>query len=483
MLNGTLGCDHRPKAGSTRVSFITNRHLASPKPVVLSSRSFVMQIVYARCAGLDVHKKSVVVCVRLVCADGTISTHIRSFGTTTTALLDLVAWLLSLDVTHVAMESTGEFWKPVFTLLESQFTVLVVNAAHIKNVPGRKTDVKDAEWIAQLLAHGLLRASFVPEAPQRALRDLTRQRTHLVQERASVVNRMQKVLEWANIKLSSVVSDITGVSARAMLLALCDGQTDVSALAQLAKGRMRTKIADLEQALRGTLEPHHAFMLTQHLALLDVFDEQIAAFDNQIQEAIEGTRPKADPPEDTAGSPQPPSETEPPCAPDGAWAAQAIVDAIPGIGMRASEVILAELGTDMSRFPGSGHLSSWAGLAPGQHQSAGKRKASRIRDGNKYLRSALIQAAWAAVKQSETFLAAFYRRLAARRGKKKAIVAVAHKILVIIYTLLSTGQVYQERGATALDEQQKDRIVHRLERRIAQLGYKVHLEPVAAVAA
>jgi transposase len=333
-----------------------------------------------------------------------------------------------------------------------------------------------------LLAHGLLRPSFVPAAPQRALRDLTRQRTHLIQERASVVNRMQKVLEWANIKLSSVVTDITGVSARAMLQALVDGQTDVTALAHLAKGRLRSKLAELEQALRGTLEPHHTFMISQHLALLDVFDEQISAFDERIQTAIEGTQPDQNPPAGETGT-EAPAEAEAPSAPAGAWAAQAILDAIPGIGLRVAETILAELGTDMSRFPSHRHLSSWAGLAPGQHESAGKRKSTRIRDGNTYLRSALIQAAWAAVKQADTFLAAFYRRLAARRGKKKAIIALAHKILVIIYTLLSTGQGYQERGAAALDECQKDRIVHRLERRIAQLGYKVHLEPVTTVAA
>lgn len=439
-----------------------------------------MQVVYARCAGLDVHKKTVVVCVRLVGADGTLTTHTRSFGTTTVELLNLVAWLLTLEITHVAMESTGEFWKPVYNLLEGALTVLVVNAAHIKYVPGRKTDVKDAAWIAELLAHGLLRPSFVPPAPQRALRDLTRQRTHLIQERASVVNRLQKVLEWANIKLASVVTDITGVSARAMLQGLVDGQTDITALAQLAKGRLRSKLAELEQALRGTLEPHHAFMISQHLALLDVFDEQIAAFDTRVQTAIDGTQPDQPPPPEATGADRPPADA--PSAPDGAWTAQAILDAIPGIGLRVAETILAELGTDMSRFPDAAHASSWAGLAPSQHESAGKRKATRIRDGNKYLRSALIQAAWAAVKQPDTFLAAFYRRLAARRGKKKAIVALAHKILVLIYTLLRTGQVYQERGAAALDARQKDRIVHRLERRIVQLGYKVQLEPITAAA-
>lgn len=445
-----------------------------------------MQVIHPRCAGLDVHKKSVVVCVRLVAADGTLSTHIHSFGTTTAALLDLLAWLLNFEVSHVVMESTGEFWKPLYNLLEGNLSVLIVNAAHIKNVPGRKTDVKDAEWLAELLAHGLLRASFVPPAPQRALRDLTRQRTHLVQERASVVNRMQKVLEWANIKLSSVVTDITGVSARAMLEALLAGQTDVVELAELAKGRLRNKRAELEQALRGTLLEHHAFMLSQHLALLDTFDQQISAFDERISAAIEATRPPDAPPTDQGslqGESDQASTTQQASAPDGAWAAQAIVDAIPGIGPRVAEIIVAELGTDMSRFASAGHASSWAGLAPGQHESAGKRKSTRIRDGNKYLRSALIQAAWAAVKKPETFLAAFYRRLAARRGSKKAIVALAHKILVIIYTLLKTGEVYQERGAAALDEHQKDRLIHRLERRIAQLGYKVHLEPITAAAA
>ena len=316
---------------------------------------------------------------------------------------------------------------------------------------------------------------------------MTRQRTHLIRERASEVNRMQKVLEWANIKLASVVTDITGVSARAMLQGLVAGQTDVTALAQLAKGRLRSKQTELEQALRGTLQPHHAFLISQHLALLDVFDEQIGAFDERIRASIEGTRP--DPPSAAGdasadhGTSEPPAASEASTAPDGAWAAQAIMDAVPGIGTRVTEIVLAELGTDMSRFPSRAHVSSWAGLAPGQHESAGKRKSTRIRDGNRYLRATLVQAAWAAVKQADTFLQAFYRRLVARRGKKKAIIAVAHKILVIVYTLLKTGQVYAERGATALDEKHKDRIVHRLERRIAQLGYTVHLEPITAAAA
>lgn len=447
-----------------------------------------MQLVHTHCAGIDVHKKTVVVCCRIVQPDGTQTRHIRTFSTLTAGLLALADWLLSVGITHVAMESTGEFWKPVYNLLEASFTVWVVNAQHIKHVPGRKTDVKDAEWIAELLAHGLLRPSFVPEAPQRALRDLTRQRTHLVQERARVVNQLQKVLEWANLKLSSVVTDITGVSARAMLQALLAGQTDVSVLADLAQGRLRAKRSELEQALRGALQPHHAFMLAQHLAHLDFLDEQIAAFDRQVEVMIQasGLPPSVPLPADGQG--QGTGEAsgealEPPAASSCTWAAaRAICDAVPGIGARLAETILAELGTDMSRFPSAAHAASWAGLAPGQHESAGKRRNSRIRKGNRYLKSGLIQAAWAAIKNKESFLAAFYRRLAARRGAKKAIVAVAHKILVIIYTLLTTGELYQERGAAVLSERQKDRLLARMQRRIEQLGYTVSLEPRAAAA-
>jgi len=443
-----------------------------------------MDLVYTHCAGLDVHKKTVVACARIVQPDGTKTTHVRTFATTTAALLTLVDFLLSLGITHVAMESTGEFWKPIYNLLEGNFVVLVVNAQHMKQVPGRKTDVRDAEWIAELLAHGLLRPSFVPDAPQRALRDLTRQRTHLVQERASVVNRMQKVLEWANLKLASVATDVTGVSARAMLEALLGGQTDVTVLAELAQGRLRTKRAELEAALCGTLQPHHAFMIGQHLLHLDFLDQQIAAFTAQIDAAI------------CAGLPQEPAGCQPPAsgggetvstdtpAPPGAnWAAaRTLLDALPGIGPRVAEIIIAELGTDMSRFPSAAHAASWVRLAPRQNESAGKRQAIRIGKGNRYLRAALLQAAWAAIKNKDSFLAAYYRRLAARRGAKKAIVAVAHKLLVIAYTVLKTGELYQERGAAALDERQKDRLLARMQRRIAQLGYKVNLEPITAAA-
>ena len=444
-----------------------------------------MHLVHTHCAGLDVHKKTVVACVRIVQTDGTRSSHIRTFSTTTAGLLNLLDWLLSLSITHVAMESTGEFWKPLYNLLEGHLTLLVVNAQHMKQVPGRKTDVKDAEWIAELLAHGLLRPSFVPPAPQRALRDLTRQRTNLVQERARVVNQMQKVLEWANIKLSSVVTDVTGVSARAMLEALIAGSTDVSALAELAKGRLRAKRSELEQALRGTLAPHHAFMIAQHLSHLDFLEEQIAAFDAAVEAAIRVGGQPSDPdaPEGASSESSRPEGGKDEAGNTSWAAARTLCDRVPGIGPRVAETIIAELGTDMSRFASAGHAASWAKLAPGQHESAGKRKSSRIGKGNRHLRAALIQAAQAAVKKSDTFLAAFYRRLAARRGKKKAIVAVAHKILVIVYTLLKSGECYQERGAAALDERQKDRLLQRLQRRITQLGYQVSLEPIDALAA
>ncbi len=453
-----------------------------------------MQVIHPQCAGIDVHKKGIVVCMRLVQPDGSITTHVRSFRTMTADLLTMLDWLRDHGVTHVAMESTGEFWKPVFSILEGHLDVLVVNAQHVKHVPGRKTDVKDAEWIADLLAHGLLRPSFVPPAPQRALRDLTRLRTHLTEERAAVVNRMQKVLEWANIKLAAVVTDITGVSSRAILQALVAGTTDVTALASLAKGRLRTKQAALEQALVGTLQPHHAFMLSQHLAHLDFLEEQIASVTAQIEYLIQTDGRMNPPAHDGDRQPSAPDADTPPADPpadapagDGTtsvWAAARVLcDAIPGIGQRVAETIIAELGTDMSRFPSARHAASWAGLCPGQHESAGKRRSTRIRKGNRYLRQALIQAAHAAVKVKESVLRVCYYRLRTRRGSKKALVAVAHKILRIVYTMLTTGETYQERAPKELDDRQKERQAQQMQRRLERLGYTVHIEPLSAVAA
>ena len=355
----------------------------------------------------------------------------------------------------------------------------------------------DAEWIAELLAHGLLKASFIPPEPQRDLRDLTRQRTILVRERADVVRRLQKVLEWANLKLASVATDVVGVSARAMLEAIVDGQSDVTALAELARGRMRSKRAELEQALEGRVRDHHRFLLAKHLLHIDFLDEQLADYDVQISGHIQAHPPLPPhpslPPHPPTGKPDQsdaaaaPSLSQPNGGAEDAaltWEeAITIWDGIPGIGRRVAEQLVAELGVDMSQFPSAAHAASWAKLSPGQNVSAGKRYSSKIGKGNQWLRATLIQAAHAAVKVKASFLAAFYQRLVARRGVKKAIVAVAHKLLTIAYTLLRKREVYQERGAAALDERHKDRVLHRMQRRFEQLGYKVHLEPITSMAA
>jgi transposase len=400
----------------------------------------------------------------------------------TADLLDLSAWLTQCGVTHVAMESTGEFWKPVYQLLEGSFTLLVVNAQHIKTVPGRKTDVRDAEWIADLLRHGLLHGSFIPPQSQRDLRDLTRQRTNLVADRATVVRRLQKVLEWSNIKLAAVVSDVMGLSARAMLEAIIGGEHDATQLANLAKGRLRSKHADLVRALEGTVREHHRFMLAQHLAQIDFLEEQIAAFDAEIVERIIPGEAGAEPPTDATSTPTPtPAPTTQgdshACSACATWEeAVAIWDEIPGIGRRIAEQLVAEIGTDMSRFPSAEHLASWAKLCPGNHESAGKQLSGKTGQGNRWLRTALVQAAHAAVTVKDSYLGVFYRRLVSRHGAKKAIVAVAHKLLVIAYTLLSKREHYIDPGPNYLDARQKERTVRRLRDRIEQLGYTVNLQ-------
>jgi len=426
-----------------------------------------MDFVYRHVAGIDVHKRTLTVCCRLLAPDGHLQKETRSFRTMTGDLLALVDWLTHLGITHIAMESTGEYWKPLYAILEPTFEVLVVNAQHLKNVPGRKTDVKDAEWIAELLSHGLLRGSFIPPQPQRDLRDLTRQRMNLVQERAAVVNRLQKVLEWANLKLAAVATNVLGVSGRSMLEALVAGQTDPTTLADLARGQLRKKRDALAQALDGRVRNHHRFLIAQHLVHIDFLDEQIGVFDVQIIHHIEAqplllhgdAAPVAD-----AGS--------------STWAAAVqLWDEVPGIGRRVAEQLAAEIGVDMYRFPSARHLASWAKLAPGNYESAGKRSSATIGKGNTWLRSTLIQAAHAAVKVKDSYLAAVYRRIVARRGKKRAIVAVAHKLLVIAYTLLRTGTHYRDRGAAYTDERHKERLLERLSQRIQQLGYTVQLEP------
>ena len=325
----------------------------------------------------------------------------RTFGTMTADLLALSDWLHSKGITHVAIESTGEFWKPVYNLLEGQFEILVVNAQHFRNVPGRKTDVKDAAWLAELLCHGLLRASFVPPQAQRDLRDLTRQRSNLVQDRVTVVNRLHKVLEWANLKLMSVATDVTGVSARSMLEAILAGQADPQVLAELAKGRMRHKRAALEQALAGRARDHHRFLIANHLTQIDFLDEQIELFDREIAKRIELPAP---PPPAAGPEGQPP---DPAHLANGepllAWeTAVALLDTIPGVGRRTAEQLIAEIGTDMSRFPSAAHLASWAKLSPGNNESAGKRRSGKTGTGNRWLRSCLVQAAQAAVRKKDT---------------------------------------------------------------------------------
>ncbi|SRR6266511_3809902 len=375
-----------------------------------------MDIIYACCAGLDVHKRSVFACIRHVAPNGQVDEQVRCFGTMTADLLELADWLAANAVVHIAMESTGVYWKPVFHLLEARFHVLLVNAQHIKQVPGRKTDVKDCQWIAQLLQHGLLRASFVPPPPIRELRDLTRQRTQLVGERAAVANRIQKVLEDANIKLASVASDVLGVSGRAMIAALIAGESEPERLADLARRKLRGKIPQLKRALHGQVTAHHRFLIQTLMDHVRHLEELIARLDHRIDEVMDPFEP----------------------------AVERLVT-IPGINRRAAEVIIAEIGADMSRFPSAGHLSSWAGMCSGNHQSAGKRQSGRTTKGNRWLRQVLVQVAWAASHTKQTFLSATYHRWVKRMGKKRAVVALGHKILVLIYELLKDRTTYQER--------------------------------------
>ncbi len=357
-----------------------------------------MEVTYTHCAGLDVHKKTIVAC-GIVSSPGQKPVRkTQTFGTWTSDLLALSDWLSGQGITHVAMESTGEYWKPVYNLLEANFTLLVVNAQHIKNVPGRKTDVKDAEWIADLLRHGLVRGSLIPPLPQRDLRDLTRQRTKLVQEKAAVVNRLQKVLEWSNIKLASVVTDVTGVSARAMLKALVAGVEDVRELADKAKGRLRSKRQQLEGALNGNVRSHHRFLLTHHLTHLDFLEAQIAIFDDQIQTQILAQTLSPQSSSNSSGDTIENNLRESDDSPLTGEQAIILLDTIPGVGQATGEMLLAEIGLDMSRFQSAAHLAKWAKLCPGNHESAGKRYSGRTGQANSWLRTGLVQAAHAAVK-------------------------------------------------------------------------------------
>jgi transposase len=407
-----------------------------------------VETILRRCAGLDVHKRTIVACVRCLDAVGHVHSEVRVFGTTTAELLDLADWLALCDVTDVAMESTGVYWKPIYYLLEDTFKVILVNPQRIKQVPGRKTDVRDCEWIAQLLQHGLLTASFVPPRPIRELRDLTRQRSQVVAEKASVANRIQKVLEDANIKLGSVATDVLGVSGRAMIRAIIDGNEDPDELAELARMRLRKKIPELRAALYGRVTDHHRFMLRMLMSHLSTLEGLIEGFNARL-EAV--TAPFSEQIER--------------------------LTTIPGVDRRTAESVIAEIGPDMSRFPTADHLAAWAGMSPGNNQSGGKRKSCGTTRGDRWLRQALNQAAWAASHTKATYLSAQYRRLAARRGKKRAIVAVGHTLLTIAYHLLKRKTVYRELGGDFFDRLDPDRLTRQLVRRLEKLGHKVTLQP------
>lgn len=413
-----------------------------------------MDILYPRCAGLDVHKKSVVACCIAPDEAGQLQEQVRTFSTMTADLLELGDWLAQQGASHVAMESTGEYWKPVYNLLEGNFELLLVNAAHIKNVPGRKTDVKDAQWIAQLLQHGLLRASFVPEPAQRELRDLCRHRSNFVRERATLSNRVQKVLEGANIKLGSVASDVLGVSGRAMLRALSQGESDPQTLAGLAVGQLRNKHDQLVLALEGRVLGSHRFILGQLLSQIESLDEVIARFNEEI---------------DKHCSPFEEAVTR--------------LDTIPGLARATAQTIVSEMGADMSRFGSASRLAAWAGVCPGNHESAGKRLSGRSRRGNQILKSALIQAAWSAVKTKSYFNSQF-RRLASRRGRKRAILAVAHSILVTAYHMIDRGEDYQDLGMDYFERRRPESRLKYLTGQLMQLGYEVSItarpQPAAA---
>jgi transposase len=404
-----------------------------------------MDVIYERVCGLDVHSGSVQACVRRL-TGGQVHSEVRGFGTMTRDLLAMGDWLAAEGVTHVAMESTGVYWKPIYNLLEGRFTVLLVNARHVKHVPGHKTDVKDCQWLAQLLQCGLLRGSFVPDRPQREIRDLTRHRAQLMAERGAVANRIHKTLEDANVKLGLVASDILGASGRDMLRALIAGRQTPEEMADLARQKLRAKIPDLRLALQGHVTDHHRFVLAELLDQVEDLERRIERFGRRIEE-IGGPFAKA---------------------------IQAVAQ-LPGFDQRSAQSLVAEIGADMGRFPTDHHLASWAGICPGSHESAGKRKSGRTNPGSRWLRATLVQAAWAATHTKKSYFRAQYRRLAGRRGKKRALVAVAHSLLVVIYHILKTGRPYQDLGLDYFDRLDAKRLAKHHVRRLESLGYAVTL--------
>jgi transposase len=410
-----------------------------------------MQTLVERGCGLDVHQATVVACLLILGKDGKVRKHVRTFATTTRELVSLRAWLLAEGCTHVAMESTGVYWKPIYAILEGALEIVVANAQHVKKVPGRKTDVKDAEWLADLLCHGLLRSSFVPPKPIRELRDLVRYRRKLVQSQAAERNRLLKVLETANIKLASVATDVFGMSGRLMLQALIEGRANPQEMAVLAKGKLRNKIPELELALEGNIEEHHRFLLELQLQRLQAAEKDLATLEQRIQQKLEPYATQLE-----------------------------LLDEIPGVDWAVAAVIIAELGVDMSVFQTVSQLVGWAGVCPGNNESAGKRKSSRITKGNVYLKTALVEAASAAARAKGTYLRDKFYRLKARRGYKRAVVAVAHKILVATYHMLSQNVSYNDLGDLYLDKLNKHHLTRNLVHRLERLGFQVTLELKAA---
>lgn len=405
-----------------------------------------MEVLHPRCAGLDVHKDTVVACARIM-EDGKVEQHVETFGTMTSDLERLRDWLTSHGCTHVAMESTGVFWKPVWHVLEGRFELVLANAAHVRNVPGRKTDVNDAMWLADLLAHGLIRGSFVPELSIQELRDLTRTRKQLVRERAQHVQRIQEVLQDANIKISSAVTDIMGKSGRAILEALIAGETDPEALANLASSRIKAGRGKLVEALRGRVRDHHRFMLELHYDQVGNVEAAIAEIDTKLGERTEPFRDKVE-----------------------------LLTTIPGVSDTIAEVIVSEIGLDMDRFPSASHLVSWAGMCPRNDETAGKRRSTRVRKGAPWLKTQLVQAGWCATRAKNTYLRAQFLRLKSRRGPKKAVMAVGASILTAAYHMLQRNEPYRELGPNYFDRLQKDKLVKRLVRKIEELGYAVDLK-------
>jgi transposase len=405
-----------------------------------------MDIIYTSCCGLDVHKRTIQACVRRVDKGGKIHHQVRSFSTMTGDILVLANWLAAEEVTHVAMESTGVYWKPIYNILEGRFTILLVNARHVKNVPGRKTDVKDCQWLAQLLQCGLLKGSFIPDRPQRELRDLTRHRSQLVAERTAVANRIHKVLEDTNIKLGSVATDILGTSGREMIRALIAGEKDPEKLAELARQRLREKIPELRLALQGHVTDHHRFVLGELMDHIEYLEGQIDRFSARIEEI---SRPFEK-------------------------AIEAVTQ-MPGFEKRSAENVIAEIGINMDQFPSAGHLASWAGMCPGNNESAGKSKSSKTTKGSRWLRCALTQAAWAATHKKGSYFQAKYRRLVGRRGKKRALVAIGHSMLVAIYHILKFQVQYQDLGSDFFDRLNSEKLVKHHVNKLKSLGYNVTL--------